>query len=604
MRNTKIAGKFLCTFSIIVLLLITSVLTVKTSTAMAATGTSEQFDSFVSLVKGRKFSTKDHKHSLSVALQPDGGYTLNDAKGGYRISKGNIDIDGNIYSLSISAFSGTASFTMDGDTAVSLSYKGEGFYNGTYYPCWRVYCNANGGSMWAPASEILVYDGERATKPAKENLPYKENYTFVGWFTEKEGGSEFNFNTPIHEDVIIYAHWYRDFTVTYDDNREGGKTQQVKVEEGKELPDGINPTGSPTGYHFSGWYTDPKCSEKFIGPVTQDITLYARWERSEFTVSFDVQGLGTNPEPTKVLYENLLIYAPTPSYGQYYFDGWYRNKECTYRWSYSNHTVTEDITLYAKWIDPCKVTFVTSGNGTTPESITTMYESKISAPKMEAGDYKSFDGWYTDEARTKLWHFNSDIVNSDLTLYGHWTDACMVNFITDHGDAPQIQVVPCGQKVSRPADPWADGYVFVGWYTDSSFTTPWNFDTDNVPEAYLYLYARWEKEVWIMIDPHNGGDALVISGITGDLVDLSSLPPIRNGEKQIAGWYTDSAYKKPFDLSNDRVVEGLTLHIAWNNSGTLPASIFGEGSIIGVSILGGLLLVAIIGCVVFIKKKK
>lgn len=543
------------------------------------------FESFLSLLNGRNFATKDGKYSITVSAWQGGKYSISNSSGGYSFFSGKLEKNGNVYTLRPAAAADcTTSFTMSGSMPVSASFTGNAFRNTTYYPCWLVYCDANGGFM-SNAGQINVFDGGKASAPAKEDEPYREGYTFIGWYNEKEGGSKFDFGKAIHADTTIYAHWYREFTVTYDDNMEGGKTQQRKVEEGGSIPTDVRPTGAPAGRRFRDWYMDPAGKEKLRGPVTGDITVYAGWDRDNCTVSFDVQGFGTNPEPTEVLHGDLLNYCPNPSYGEYTFDGWYRNKECTWKWSFRNDYVTEDITLYAKWYEPCTVTFVTRGDGPTPESITVAYNSRISPPALGSVEGKSFDGWYYDENYNQKWQFEHHAVREDTTLYGYWKDDCMVSFFTDHGQAPQTQMIPYGETVSRPADPWEDGYVFYGWYRDSSFTTPWNFDKDRAPESYLTLYARWEKSVYIMVDPHNGGDALVLQGVTGEPLNLSALPPVSNGERQLEGWYTDAAYTVPFDPYSGRVVEGLTLHAKWSEEAPLPASTFANGGALTVSVL-------------------
>ena len=52
-----------------------------------------------------------------------------------------------------------------------------------------------------------------------------------------------------------------------------------------------------------------------------------------------------------------------------------------------------------------------------------------------------------------------------------------------------VQTVFKGNKVNKPSDPLKDGYIFVGWYTDSSLTTPFSFDTPI--ETNWTLYAKW-----------------------------------------------------------------------------------------------------------------
>ena len=46
-----------------------------------------------------------------------------------------------------------------------------------------------------------VADGELAKKPTN---PTKSGYTFKGWYLD---GEEFDFDTPIHEDITLTAEW-------------------------------------------------------------------------------------------------------------------------------------------------------------------------------------------------------------------------------------------------------------------------------------------------------------------------------------------------------------------------------------------------------------
>ncbi len=57
-------------------------------------------------------------------------------------------------------------------------------------------------------TDYYLIEGERFTKPATPRYPVagKENlYQFTGWYIRD--GVEWDFNTPITEDVRIYAHW-------------------------------------------------------------------------------------------------------------------------------------------------------------------------------------------------------------------------------------------------------------------------------------------------------------------------------------------------------------------------------------------------------------
>jgi uncharacterized repeat protein (TIGR02543 family) len=114
----------------------------------------------------------------------------------------------------------------------------------------------------------------------------RENYVFLGWFTEAEGGEkvEVGMEAVSSEDHTLYAHWEVKtlFTVKLDAN--GGRispyNDHVLRKNGETYGD--LPTPIREGYTFLGWYTDPekgtkvKTSTKFSGNA--DGVLYAHWE--------------------------------------------------------------------------------------------------------------------------------------------------------------------------------------------------------------------------------------------------------------------------------------------------------------------------------------
>lgn len=66
-----------------------------------------------------------------------------------------------------------------------------------------------------------------------------------------------------------------------------------------------------------------------------------------------------------------------------------------------------------------------------------------------------------------------------------------VSFNTNGGStiAPYEKVI-ISSKIDRPADPSKNGYKFVGWYKDSTYTQAWDFDNDTVTKDTT-LYAKW-----------------------------------------------------------------------------------------------------------------
>ncbi|MBR4928530.1 MAG: InlB B-repeat-containing protein, partial [Oscillospiraceae bacterium] len=211
----------------------------------------------------------------------------------------------------------------------------------TLYAHWvklfTVRFDSNGGSS---CSAITLQDGD--TLPA---LPYpsRTGYKFVCWKDKNE--------TPIYEsalleaeDITLYAYWKKLFAVTFDSNG-GSSCSPMVLEEGDTLP--ALPTPSKSGYSFVGWYDK---NDMWIGEdallVAQDITLYAKWKKVTFTVTFDSDG-GSSCSPITLKEGEALPALPEPFKEGYAFLGWY-DKNGTWIGEGAK-LVCEDITLYAHY---------------------------------------------------------------------------------------------------------------------------------------------------------------------------------------------------------------------------------------------------------------
>ncbi|MDE7245652.1 MAG: S-layer homology domain-containing protein, partial [Oscillospiraceae bacterium] len=66
-----------------------------------------------------------------------------------------------------------------------------------------------------------------------------------------------------------------------------------------------------------------------------------------------------------------------------------------------------------------------------------------------------------------------------------------MKFDTNGGSKVNSQTVKKNGLVKEPVNPVREDYIFLGWYTDSKLTKPYDFDT-RVKEG-MTLYAKWEK---------------------------------------------------------------------------------------------------------------
>lgn len=112
----------------------------------------------------------------------------------------------------------------------------------------------------------------------------REGYTFLGWYTEKDGGVQVTTSTVITEDLTIYAHWNvtengnGTYRITFDKNDGSAGVYQVQM---VNMGDTVSRPAEPTRelYRFTGWYMESAAVTEydFDTPVTGDLTLYAGW---------------------------------------------------------------------------------------------------------------------------------------------------------------------------------------------------------------------------------------------------------------------------------------------------------------------------------------
>ena len=202
----------------------------------------------------------------------------------------------------------------------------------------------NGGTPVAPE---LVAPGE--TRDLRDATTQKTGYLFDGWFENPEltTPAQPADNYKVDSNKLLYAKWNQNpdaHTVTFD-SQGGDLVNEALVDPDTPVEEPIEPTR--TGYTFTGWYLEDTCENlwNFQDNVTQDMTLYAGWEDTVLTVTFDT-GIPKTIDPVTVNW-GKTISEPQVSRDNYKITGWYLDDEYLVPWDFST-PVYEDTTLYAK----------------------------------------------------------------------------------------------------------------------------------------------------------------------------------------------------------------------------------------------------------------
>lgn len=205
---------------------------------------------------------------------------------------------------------------------------------------------------------------------------------------------------------------------------------------------------------------------------------------------------------TKVEENGKLIRPTDPEKEGYVFVGWYTEPELINEYKF-NSTVSADLKLYAKFeesaaVETQTVTFMKDAETLFDTSVVKKGNT-VGVPAEPTNDGYSFGGWYTDVKCTTAYDFNLP-VNTDITLYAKWLAKYTVSFDTDGGSTVESQTVVTGNKATKPAvNPTKKGYNFVGWYTDNTYTTEFDFENTIITDNTT-IYAKFEDASIFKLD--------------------------------------------------------------------------------------------------------
>ena len=283
--------------------------------------------------------------------------------------------------------------------------------------------NLNGGTNHAANPSSYTIESSAITLQA----PARTGYDFGGWFISDSltGTAVESIGGGTVGGITLYAKWNPvNYKITY------------------ELDGGTNASANPTtytietdtitlaepqkeGFAFGGWYTDSSFSGTKQTTIEKgshvDKKYYAKWLK-KCTVSY-VTAYSIAPaaiivgEGEKLTAEQL----PELTSSDYFFGGWYVGE---IRVTAGSYTVTDDVTLTAKWSDKCTVSYVTA-HGTAPqtfdvESGTTLTFANL--PALTESGWK-FLGWYTNSSYDEDKKASAgQSVTTSITLYAKWEE--------------------------------------------------------------------------------------------------------------------------------------------------------------------------------------
>lgn len=454
----------------------------------------------------------------------------------------------------------------------------------TVYALWAVNptlsysVNAPAGSNapGTPASQTVPYNTAAADKSgwAAGDTGKIPGYRFDGWYTAPNGGNKYDFNTPLTNNVTVYAHWVGNgYTVRFTGNgATGGNTpdQAFQYNIGQNLRrNGF----TRDGYTFAGWkradnqqaYGDGQWVTNLTTQPNGIVTMVAQWSANEAHIRYNPNppaGKTTGGQGTPNWDGHT---GDTPTIGQngwtidgYTFAGWATSPDGSgaryapgARW-----TANGTLTLYAQWT-PGQAGLTYDGNGATggktdPQTGKTDEKINVRDNGFTRDGY-TFVTWNTQaDCKGNAVKPNSEwTLRGSSTLYACWAGNAQT--LTYHGNGATggntaAQSGKTGDELTTNANGFTrDGYTFVRWDTAKDGSGTAYGEGKNGVSQYVMkpagndLYAIWKanpatiqyRNDW----PNTTGSTPDTTGNTGDTVTISQNSFDRPGYT-FTGWST------------------------------------------------------------------
>lgn len=454
----------------------------------------------------------------------------------------------------------------------------------TVYALWAVNptlsynVNAPQGSTapGTPASRTVPYntaasDTSGWTTGDTGKIP---GYRFDGWYTAPNGGGRYDFNTPLTDNVTVYAHWIGNgYTVRFAGNgATGGNTPDQAFQY--NIGQNLHRNGfTRDGYTFTGWkradnqqaYGDGQWVTNLTTQPDGIVTMVAQWSANEAHIRYNPNppagktagGQGT-PNWDGHTGDTPAIGGNGWTIDGYTFAGWTTNADGggTKYAPGASWTASGTLTLYAQWT-PGEAGLTYDGNGATggktdPQNGVTDQKVNVRQNGFTRDGY-TFVRWDTQaDCRGKAVNPGDKwTLQGSSTLYACW--AGNMQPLTYHGNGATggntaAQSGKTGDELTTNANGFTrDGYTFVEWNTKADGAGGhYGKGTNGVAKWTMLLagndlYAIWQANpanIRYRDDWGATGSTPDTTGVTGQDVTIARNGFTRPGYT-FTGWARD-----------------------------------------------------------------
>jgi len=298
-------------------------------------------------------------------------------------------------------------------------------------------------------------------------VPTKHDYTFVEYKLQKSEYDLKGENQRVR--LILIAEWkVAEYTITY--HLEGGANDLNNPSIFTSNDEIVLVEPIKTGYTFLGWtfdgQTEPVKNVKIPTGTKENKEYSANWKPNTYHITFNPNGGTNNTATMDMVYDNKYT-LPTPTKIGHTFLGWYDGST---KHESGISKISNNVELLAKW-EATSYTITYNANGGTVSSSTqtVIYGKPYTLYTPTRAGY-TFKGWYSgsDEVVSGTWDKESHI-----NITAKWEIITYkITYQNTYGIPNSNPITYTVNDEITLANLNLTGNPFVGWYKNSSYTTP------------------------------------------------------------------------------------------------------------------------------------
>ena len=485
--------------------------------------------------------------------------------------------------------------------------------------------DSNDGNSEAWVNHEIV-EKRKSIKESGGNLPAENpklaGDEFLGWTMEKDVvSSEFDENTKVNEDTMVYALWKnkQKVKITFENNSGSGSMDAAQVDKGSKYNLPTCKFTAPDGKEFDKWSVaigSAATEGKMPGDeivASDNVTVKAVWKANavppvpnKVKVTFEASG-GTGSMAEDQVDKDSNYVLPACGFTApecKVFDKWtviVGTAAPVEKAAGDTVVASDNVTVKAQWKEnvtpppaPGKTRVTLDGNGgvlaggaeanidiESGDTIKTQLESAVVNKIFTKPGYK-FIGFSRSKFATAADYNLESPVYTDMTLYAVYVEAPVFTDVTIKYDIFDMENVvienvaegkPIGSKLDGHVKQ-RDGFRFLGFAKTQDATKP-DFFKKSIVTNNLVLYPVYKEigtvdKVKVAFKLNDGTDAslkteeVIRYESLGDKMPTKDSVPERDGYL-FTGWAKSKAAKYPDFFRGTTVKGDMTVYAVWKS---------------------------------------